>query len=72
MKAQVLVTTEVLSPALHEALEKEANVIVCELEPVGIECTDTRAWDRAIENNYRKLLEVKNDIWQRTSGAVTP
>jgi zinc transport system substrate-binding protein len=72
VKAQVLVTTEALSPALHEALEKEANVIVCELEPVGIECTDTRAWDRAIENNYRKLLETKNEIWQRTNGAVTP
>lgn len=62
-KACVLVTTETLDPAVHQAIEAKSGVVVCELEPYGDSCTDIHAFDRVMETNYRRLLDARNAVW---------
>lgn len=63
LRAQVLVTTETLDPAVREMLERDGAVLVCELEPVGLSCDDLYAWEAAISRNYVRLLDAKEAVW---------
>jgi zinc transport system substrate-binding protein len=64
INAQMLVTLEPLNDGVRAAIEAGAGVIVVELEPVGLTCEDDRAWDRAIEEDYVRLLNAKEALWQ--------
>lgn len=71
IKAEVLVCAETLDPAIRESIERDAGVLVCELLPIGEVCGELRQFDHDIEINFRKLLEVKAAVWERTDKAAS-
>lgn len=62
-RASVLVAAESLDAEVRAALEREGHVVLCELEPVGLQCEDDHSFDRAIGSNYNRLLQARNAVW---------